>query len=206
MKPSTGRPGEPGARADASEARARFEALVGEHLDGLFRTALRLTRNRSAAEDLVQDAMLRAWRSFHTFQAGSNIRAWLYRILVNAHYDRHRKDTREPEVIPEDVSDFYLYTNARARADLSEAGNPEVQVLDRIMDAEVRDSLEALPLSFRTVLLLVDVEGFSYKEAAEILGIPVGTVMSRLSRARHGLQRKLWEFAKDRHLVRGDGG
>lgn len=206
MKPSAGRPGEAGARADASEARARFEALVGEHLDGLFRTALRLTRNRSAAEDLVQEAMLRAWRSFHTFQAGSNIRAWLYRILVNAHYDRHRKDTREPEVIPEDVSDFYLYTNARARADLSEAGNPEVQVLDRIMDAEVRDSLEALPLSFRTVLLLVDVEGFSYKEAAEILGIPVGTVMSRLSRARHGLQRKLWEFAKDRHLVRGDGG
>ncbi len=205
MTPPPGSPHESHAGRDAEETRARFEALVAEHLDGLYRTALRLTRNPGAAEDLVQEAMLRAWRSFHTFREGTNIRAWLYRILVNAHYDRHRKETREPDVIPEDVSDFYMYAKARERADLTEAGNPEVQVLDQILDAEVRDSLESLPLPFRTVLLLVDVEGFSYKEAAEILGVPVGTVMSRLSRGRHALQQKLWEFAKDRHLVRGDG-
>ncbi len=205
MTPSTSSSHESQDGRAAADARARFEALVGEHLDGLYRTALRLTRNPSAAEDLVQEAMLRAWRSFHTFREGTNIRAWLYRILVNAHYDRHRKATREPDVIPEDVSDFYMYTKARERSELTEAGNPEVQVLDQILDTEVKDSLESLPLPFRTVLLLVDVEGFSYKEAAEILGIPVGTVMSRLSRARHGLQQKLWEYAKDRHLVRGDG-
>jgi len=193
-----------GARAEA--ARTRFAALVGEHLDGLYGTAVRLTRNRTTAEDLVQEAMLRGWRSFHTFQPGTNFRAWMYRILMNAHFDRHRKDTRTPEVVQDEVSDSYLYTKARESAALSDAGNPETVVLDRIMDAEVRESLEALPLPFRTALLLVDVEGFSYKEAAEILGIPVGTVMSRLYRGRHALQKKLWEFAKDRHYVRGDRG
>ncbi len=195
-----------GAGAGAAQARARFEALAGERLDGLYGTALRLTRNRTAAEDLVQEAMLRAWRSFRTFQPGTNFRAWLYRILMNAHFDRHRKDTRTPEVVQEEISDSYLYTRARESAALSEAGNPETLVLDQIIDAEVRDSLEALPLQFRTPLLLVDVEGFSYKEAAEILGIPVGTVMSRLYRGRHALQKKLLEFARDRRYVRGDRG
>lgn len=199
-------PEDAGAAAGAAEARARFEALAGEHLDGLYGTALRLTRNRTAAEDLVQEAMLRAWRSFHTFQPDTNFRAWLYRILMNAHFDQHRKDTRTPEIVQEEVSDSYLYTRARESAALSEGGNPETLVLDRIMDTEVRESLESLPLQFRTPLLLVDVEGFSYKEAAEILGIPVGTVMSRLYRGRHALQKKLWEFAKDRHYVRGDRG
>jgi RNA polymerase sigma-70 factor (ECF subfamily) len=116
MKPSTAGPHGVDARGDASQARARFEALVAEHLDGLYRTGLRLTRSPSAAEDLVQEAMLRAWRSFHTFHEGTNIRAWLYRILVNAHFDRHRKETREPVVVPEDVSDVYIYTKAQKLA------------------------------------------------------------------------------------------
>lgn len=185
-------------------ARERFEVLAGENLDGLYTTALRLTRNRTAAEDLVQEAMLKAWRSFQTFQEGTNFRAWVYRILINAHFDNYRKDSRAPEAVQEEISDSYLYTKARESQDLSEAGNPEVQVLDRIMDAEVRDSLEAMPVQFRAVVLLVDVQGFSYKEAAEILGIPEGTVMSRLFRGRHFLQGMLWEFARDRHYVRGD--
>jgi RNA polymerase sigma-70 factor (ECF subfamily) len=192
----------PGPR-DAA-ARERFEALAGENLNGLYTTALRLTRNRAAAEDLVQEAMLKAWRSFQTFQEGTNFRAWLYRILMNAHFDNYRKDSRAPEVVHEDISDFYLYTKARESQDLSAAGNPESQVLDRIMDAEVRDSLEAMPVQFRAAVLLVDVQGFSYKEAAEILGIPEGTVMSRLFRGRHFLQGRLWKFARDRHYVRGD--
>lgn len=191
--------------AGGTAAREQFEALVGEHLDRLYSVAVRLTRNRTAAEDLVQEAMLRAWRSFHTFRQGTNIRAWLYRILMNAHYDTHRKQTREPETVPqEEITDFYLYSKARESTALGQAENPELEVLERMMDAEVRGSLESLPLQFRAAVVLVDIEGFSYNEAAEILGVPVGTVMSRLFRGRRLLQRALWEYARDRRLVRRD--
>lgn len=189
--------------AASGDARARFERLVGEHLDGLYRVARRLTRNQAGAEDLVQEAMLKAWRSFHTFREGTNIRAWLYRILMNAHIDRHRKDARSPEVLQDEIGDAYLYAGAREGLALSEDGNPEVQVLDQIMDAEVRESLDELPVVFRAAVMLVDVEGFSYKEAAEILGVPAGTVMSRLYRGRQALKRRLAAFARDRHFVSG---
>jgi len=197
-----GQPEIPGAASDA--ARARFEQLVGEHLDGLYRVAVRLTRNPTAAEDLVQAAMLNAWRSFRTFREGTNIRAWLHRILMNAYVDRYRKAQRAPEVLQDEIDDSYLFAGAREGLAMSEAGNPEAQVLDRIMDAEVRDSLEALPLVFRAAVMLVDVEGFSYKEAAEILGVPIGTVMSRLFRGRQALKRQLAQFVRDRHFVRGE--
>jgi RNA polymerase sigma-70 factor (ECF subfamily) len=187
------------------EARARFEALATEHLDGLYRFALRLTRNRTSAEDLVQTVMLKAWRSFETFRDGTNSRAWLHRIMLNAHIETHRKRAREPQVVDqEDADEFYLYDKARESAAMAEAGNPETQVLEQLMDAEVRESLEALPSQFRVAVLLADVQGFSYKEIAEILGIPVGTVMSRLFRGRHMLQRRLWEYARARHYVTGD--
>lgn len=196
----------PAALSDP-EVRSRFEALVGEHLDGLYRSALRLTRNQAAAEDLVQEVMLKAWRSFHTFQEGTSIRAWLHRILMNAFFDEYRKTKREPDMVDqEDVGESYLYDKARESTALSQAGNPEVEVLDHILDAEVRESLESLPAQFRAAVLLADVEGFTYQEIADILRIPMGTVMSRLSRGRHLLQRKLWDFAKQRHFVRGDDG
>jgi RNA polymerase sigma-70 factor (ECF subfamily) len=186
------------------EARARFESLITEHLDGLYRSALRLTRNRTVAEDLVQDTMLKAWRSSHTFQEGTNVRAWFHRIMMNAHYDNYRKHTREPEVADLDnVGDFYLYDKVQERTAMGEAGNPEVSVLDKIMDVEVRESLDALPVQFRSAVILADVQGFTYKEIAEILGIPVGTVMSRLSRGRHMLQSRLWKYARDRHYIQG---
>jgi len=179
--------------------------MVKEHLDGLYRFALRLTRNRTAAEDLVQDVMLKAWRSFQTFNEGTSARAWLHRILMNAHFDHYRKHTREPDVVDqEDVGEFYLYGKVQESTTLGEAGNPEHLVLDQIMDSEVRESLEALPLQYRSTVLLADVQGFSYKEIADILGIPVGTVMSRLSRGRHMLQHKLWDYARTRHFVTGD--
>jgi len=198
----TGQAESPGGAADA--ARETFERLVGEHLDGVYRFALRLTRNPTTAEDLVQEAMLNAWRSFRTFREGTNIRAWLHRILMNAYVDRYRKAQRTPEVLQDEIDDSYLLAGAREGLALSEAGNPEAQVLDRIMDVEVRDSLEALPLVFRAAVMLVDVEGFSYKEAAEILGVPVGTVMSRLYRGRQALKRQLAQFVRDRHFVRGE--
>jgi RNA polymerase sigma-70 factor, ECF subfamily len=186
------------------EARTRFEALMTEHLEGLYRFALRLTRNRTVAEDLVQDTMLKSWRSFHTFREGTNVRAWLHRIMMNAHYDSYRKHTREPEEADLDnVGDFYLYDKVQEHTAMGEAGNPEVSVLEKIMDAEVRESLDTLPVQFRSAVVLADVQGFSYKEIAEILGIPVGTVMSRLSRGRHMLQSRLWKYAKDRHYIQG---
>lgn len=189
------------------EVRSRFERLVAEHLDGLYRSARRLTRNQTTAEDLVQEVMLKAWRSFHTFQDGTSIRAWLHRILMNAFFDAYRKTQREPDLVDqEDTGEFYLYDRARDGAALSQAGNPEVEVLDHILDTEVREGLESLPAQFRAAVILRDVEDFTYQEIADILGIPIGTVMSRLSRGRRLLQRRLWDYARQRHFIRGDNG
>jgi RNA polymerase sigma-70 factor (ECF subfamily) len=186
--------------------RDRFSALISEHLDGLFRTALRLTRNRANAEDLLQETFLRAWRSFHTFQPGTNARAWLYRILMNAHIDAYRRTTREPEVVDQDdVDEFYLYSKVQESDEYKRAGNPEEALLSQLMDADVVGALEALPETFRAVVVLADIEEFSYKEIAEILDIPIGTVMSRLHRGRRQLQVKLWDYARRARYV-GEAG
>lgn len=188
-----------------ADDRQRFEALVGEHLDGLFGAALRLTRNRANAEDLLQETFLRAWRSFHTFRPGTNARAWLYRILMNAYIDGYRKTAREPEIVEQDdVDEFYLYSKVRESEEYRQAGNPEEILFTRLMDADVKGALESLPDTFRGVVVLADIEGFSYKEIAEILDIPIGTVMSRLHRGRRQLEVKLWEYARRAHYVRAD--
>lgn len=188
----------------SQEGRARFEALVQEHLDSLYGSALRLTRNRTAAEDLIQEVFLKAWRSFHTFQQGTNARAWLYKILMNAYIDSYRRASREPELVDhEDVGDFYLYAKAQESDDLRRAGDPEEMLLSKIMDADVKAALEAVPEPFRMAVILADLEEFSYREIAEILGIPIGTVMSRLYRGRRHLQRLLWEYARRAGYVGG---
>ncbi|HET7265393.1 MAG TPA: sigma-70 family RNA polymerase sigma factor [bacterium] len=203
--PRTAAPSAGGASGVPS-TRELYETLVTANLDGLYSTARRLTRNTASAEDLVQETMLKAWRSFHTFQPGTNVRAWLYRILMNTYFDAQRKHSREPETVPaDDVGDAYLYGRARDGAALGESGNPEYLVLDHVMDTEMRAGLEALPAPFLAAVLLVDVDGFAYKEAAEVLGIPVGTVMSRLYRGRHALRRRLVEYVRRRRLVRGEG-
>jgi RNA polymerase sigma-70 factor (ECF subfamily) len=184
-------------RIASQEERDRFEALVGEHLDGLYGTALRLTRNRAAAEDLVQDTFLKAWRSFRTFQDGTNARAWLYKILMNAYIDSYRRSSRQPETVDhEDVGDFYLYARAQESDEYRRAGDPEEVLLSKIMDADVKDALEQVPEPFRAAVILADLQDFSYKEIAEILDIPIGTVMSRLYRGRRHLQRLLWDYAR----------
>jgi RNA polymerase sigma-70 factor (ECF subfamily) len=189
-------------REHTAEDRERFEAMVSEHLDGLFGASLRLTRNRARAEDVLQETFLRAWRSFHTFRPGTNVRAWLYRILMNAYIDGYRKSEREPEVVDqEDVDEFYLYSKVHESEDYRRAGNPEEVLLNNLMDADVKGALQSLSETFRNVVILSDIEGFSYKEIAEILGIPIGTVMSRLHRGRRQLQVKLWEYARRAHYV-----
>ncbi len=181
----------------AGEPAAEFAALVEQHLDGLYGSALRLTRNRDAADDLIQETFLKAWRAFATFQRGTNARAWLYRILMNTYIDSYRKAGREPDVVDaDDLEDQYLYSRAHDSEEMRRQGNPEEIVLERVMDADVETALADLPENFRAAVILADLEGFSYKETAQILGVPIGTVMSRLFRGRRLLQKALWEYAR----------
>lgn len=169
----------------------------------LFSTALRMTRNHAEAEDLVQETFLKAYRSYDTFREGTNLRAWLYRILTNSYINRYRRKMRRPvETDLGDVEDFYLYSRIGDSSQV--ARSAEDEVLDVFVDEEVKAALESLPEQFRLPVLLADVDGFSYKEIAEIMDVPIGTVMSRLHRGRKALQKALWEYAEE-HGLRGAG-
>jgi RNA polymerase sigma-70 factor (ECF subfamily) len=191
----------PQAPAEEDPAlRARFERDVMPLLSGLYSSALRMTRNPTDAEDLVQETVLRAYRGFAGFQEGTNLKAWLYRILTNSFINTYRKKQRQPVTVegPDDIDEWYLYDRLGGR---SVEESAETAVLDQIPDQGVKDALESLPERFRLPVLLADVEGFSYKEIAEIMETPIGTVMSRLHRGRKALQKALWETAKERGLV-----
>jgi RNA polymerase sigma-70 factor (ECF subfamily) len=187
------------APPDDPALRERFEREVLPLLPSLYSAALRMTRNPTDAEDLVQETFLRAYRGFASFQEGTNLRAWMYRILTNTFINSYRKRQREPlTVSEEDVEDWYLYDK------LGESGvepSAEAEVIAGMPDEDVQRALEALPEVFRLAVLLADVEGFSYKEIAEILDIPIGTVMSRLHRGRRALEKALWEKVRERGLV-----
>jgi len=175
----------------------RLEAEALTHLDALYRTALRLSRNSQDAEDLVQETYLNAFRSLDRFEEGTNLRAWLFRILNNAFISQYRRRKRRPSSSIEDVTEYYLYDHLVEGGAAPRTENPEQEVLDRIGDEAVLRALEDLPVEFRQVELLADVEGFSYREIADILNIPIGTVMSRLYRARRRLQKMLWQEAQE---------
>ncbi len=178
------------ADGDARRERLADEALT--HLDALYRTALRLTRNPQDAEDLVQDTYLRALRALDQFQEGTNLRAWLFKILTNGFINQYRRRVRSPRSESIDgVEDFYLYQHLIDSGLQPAASEPEREVLERLVDEDIIRALEELPVPFRQVVLLADVEGFSYKEIADILGIKIGTVMSRLHRGRRRLQQAL---------------
>lgn len=180
--------------------KATFVEDTEPFMRSLYSTAVRLTGNRVDAEDLVQETYLRAYRSYESFRAGTNLRAWLFRILTNTHINRYRARTRRPdETELDDIDDLYLY---RRLQDATRFGqSAEDELMELFSEAEVVDAVEALPDAYRMAVLLADVEGFSYKEIAEILGVPVGTVMSRLHRGRKALQKALYEFAATRGLV-----
>lgn len=182
--------------------RSSFAEQAMEFTPQLFSTALRMTRNRADAEDLVQEAMLRGFRSFHTFTEGTNLRAWLFRILTNVYINSYRAKQRRPdETDLGEVEDLYLYRRIGSFETAAASLSAEDQFLDLFTDDEVKTALEDLPDNFRLPVLLADVEGFAYREIADILEIPVGTVMSRLHRGRKAMQRALYSFAVDRGLV-----
>ncbi len=176
---------------------ADFERDAMEFAPQLYSAALRMTRNPADAEDVVQETFLKAYRAYGTFEAGTNLRAWLYRILTNTYINRYRQKKRRPtEVELEEVEDLYLYKKIGGPALGDVSPSAEQEVLDSLVDADVKAAVEALPDNFRMPVLLADVEGFSYKEIAEIMDVPIGTVMSRLHRGRKALQQALWQFAQ----------
>ncbi|HKX75731.1 MAG TPA: sigma-70 family RNA polymerase sigma factor [Acidimicrobiia bacterium] len=182
---------------------ATFEQDAMPMAPQLYAAAMRLTRNPSDAEDLVQETFLKAFRAYHTFEAGTNLKAWLYRILTNTFINNYRRESRRPqEVELGELQDLYLYRRL-ATADDGSTRSAEDQLLDGLVEADIKRAVEELPENYRLPVLLADLEGFSYKEIAQILDIPIGTVMSRLHRGRKALERALWEFARQRGLVGG---
>ncbi len=185
----------PLARNDA------FERDALSHLDALYRTALRMSRSAPDAEDLVQETYIRAFRFRDQFRPGTNLKAWLFRILTNTFINEYRKRAGKPDLTAlDDVEENTLYRKMAGRAAPSSSPEPEREVLDKMVSSEVTAALEELPEKFRSTVLL-DVEGFSYKEIAELLGIPIGTVMSRLHRGRKFLQLRLYDLARERGIA-----
>ena len=180
-----------------------FEAGLLAQLDSLYRTALRMTNNPQEAEDLVQETMLKAVRFSHTYQPGTNLRAWLFRILNTSAINRYRKQAAHPTPIAlPDGEEFYLYNQIRDLSGQERNQGAEEEVLSQYLDEDVYTALKDLPPNFRMAIILADIEGLSYKEIADVLQIPIGTVMSRISRARRQLQKSLWQYAKDRGYIK----
>jgi RNA polymerase sigma-70 factor (ECF subfamily) len=187
------------AKSKNTEVQREFESIALVHTDALLRTALRMTKNESDAEDLVQETMLKAYRFFDRFERGSNIKAWLFKIMTNIFINNYRQKSRKPTGVSyEDIDDNFLYHQLEGSRGMTV--DPEEALFNKLMDTDVKRAIEELPEDFRVVVVLAFLEGFSYEEIAEIADIQLGTVKSRLHRARKLLQKNLWNYAVQRGI------
>ncbi len=189
------------ATESAAQKKARFERDALQYTNQLYAAAMRYTKNPQDAQDLVQDTYAKAFVAFHQFEPGTNLKAWLYRILTTTFINTYRKDQRRPQISDGELEDWQIYDAASHTSD--QGRSAEDVALDGIVDVNVKAALAAMPEDFRMAVYLADVEGFSYKEIADIVGVPSGTVMSRLHRGRKLLRTSLAEYARDRGFNRG---
>ncbi|MHB8189603.1 MAG: sigma-70 family RNA polymerase sigma factor [Ferrimicrobium sp.] len=185
--------------------RSAFVGQAMQYADNLYSAALRMTHNPSDAEDLVQETFLKAYRAFASYQEGTNLKAWLYRILTNTYINTYRAKKRRPdETDLGEVEELYLYRRLGGLEAVQAGRSAEEEVLDRFTDTDVKAAIESLPYQFRLAVVLSDIEGFSYKEIAEIMDAPLGTVMSRLHRGRRAMQKALLELGMRRATISTD--
>jgi len=188
-------------KESVEQRRKRFEADALQYMNQLYSAALRYTKNPADAQDLVQDTYAKAYVSFHQFEPGTNLKAWLYRILTTTFINTYRKDQRRPQLSDQELEDWQI---ADASSHTSDQGkSAEDVVLENLPDSDIKRALADIPEEFRIAVYLADVEGFSYKEIAEIVGVPTGTVMSRLHRGRKQLREKLTDYARELGYVKG---
>ena len=191
---------------EENNRRKEFEDIAMEHLDSLYSMAIRLVFNKEAAEDLVQETYLKAYRFFDTFQKGTNIKAWLFKILRNTFINKYRKTVNLPsEIFYEDVESVnsnLSYKQESDSAELTDTLETKYNDLGNLMEDDVKRAIDSLPIEYKEAILLSDVEELSYNDIAEITNVPIGTVKSRLNRGRKLLQKSLWEYAKDRGFIK----
>ena len=188
-------------KESAAERKKRFERDALQYMNQLYAAAMRYTKNPEDAQDLVQDTYAKAYTSFHQFEPGTNLKAWLYRVLTTTFINTYRKDQRRPQTSDSELEDWQI---AEASSHTSDQGKSSQDVvLENLPDSDIKNALAEIPEEFRMAVYLADVEGFSYKEIAEIVGVPAGTVMSRLHRGRKQLREKLTDYARERGYVKG---
>ncbi len=188
-------------KESAAERKKRFERDALQYMNQLYAAAMRYTKKPEDAQDLVQDTYAKAYTSFHQFEPGTNLKAWLYRVLTTTFINTYRKDQRRPQNSDSELEDWQI---AEASSHTSDQGkSSEDVVLENLPDSDIKNALAEIPEEFRMAVYLADVEGFSYKEIAEIVGVPAGTVMSRLHRGRKQLREKLTDYARERGYVKG---